>query len=547
MAVIINGTTGIVDVDGTAAAPAITGLDTDTGLYFTTNALGLSTAGTAALYINSSGNVGIGTTSPTTKLTLKPDGQTDYTLHFGTWGYGTSYGTKIYVQSENEAGTVSSFSNITKLYSSVNTRANVQQWLSYISSTASNDYQYWSTGGVERMRIDGSGNVGIGTTPTQTFEISSSNQLTDTKGNLFIKTSNAQAINIGAQISLGGFYDGSSTYGFGSIAGRKENSTSGNVAGYLQLSTTTSGGALTERMRIDSSGNVGIGTTNLTTGSSSGAVFVAANSSVNITGQTSSAQLGLGNYNNGVNATNGTLCGSLAFRTYFNSTFSGGSDIASITGVYTGNGTTRTGGIAFYTINAGAESEKMRIDSNGNVLIGNTSAFSSSTKLYVYNAVNGTITAPQAVISGGTSTYEIVMFLDGTAAYIGQNSAIRELRMFSGTTPTTGVKLTNGATSWSASSDENLKDIIEPIENAIEKISTLRTVIGKYKDDEANTRRPFLIAQDVEKVLPEAIHVGSDDTLNLSYTETIPLLVAAIKEQQAQIEELKAAIAELKA
>ena len=50
MAIILNGDTGITDVNGTAAAPAITGTDTDTGLYFGTNTLGLSTAGTNGLY-----------------------------------------------------------------------------------------------------------------------------------------------------------------------------------------------------------------------------------------------------------------------------------------------------------------------------------------------------------------------------------------------------------------------------------------------------------------------------------------------------------------
>ena len=111
----------------------------------------------------------------------------------------------------------------------------------------------------------------------------------------------------------------------------------------------------------------------------------------------------------------------------------------------------------------------------------------------------------------------------------------------------TGVALAAGNTSWSAISDERVKDIIEPIANAAEKVSTLRAVIGKYKSDEDGTRRSFLIAQDVQAVLPEAISpwkLPDDETdyLGVQYTDVIPLLVAAIKELKAEVDSLKAQI-----
>ena len=110
-----------------------------------------------------------------------------------------------------------------------------------------------------------------------------------------------------------------------------------------------------------------------------------------------------------------------------------------------------------------------------------------------------------------------------------------------------GVSLAGGGTSWGSLSDERKKDIIEPISNAVSKIGKIRSVIGKYKTDSDGTRRSFLIAQDVQTVLPEATYRTSeaDDTLNLCYTDTIPLLVAAIKEQQEMIDELKGKIAAL--
>jgi hypothetical protein len=75
--------------------------------------------------------------------------------------------------------------------------------------------------------------------------------------------------------------------------------------------------------------------------------------------------------------------------------------------------------------------------------------------------------------------------------------------------------------------------------------------MGKYKADKKNTIRPFLIAQDVQKVLPEAVSNGiireavdpenpskvlsESECLHLSYTDMIPLLIASIKEQQTLI------------
>jgi hypothetical protein len=103
-----------------------------------------------------------------------------------------------------------------------------------------------------------------------------------------------------------------------------------------------------------------------------------------------------------------------------------------------------------------------------------------------------------------------------------------------------GVYLANGGTSWISASDERKKDIIEPITDAASKVSTLRAVIGKYKTDEEGTRRPFLIAQDVLAVLPEAVDYANPEELGVSYTDVIPLLVAAIKELKAEVDSLKA-------
>jgi trimeric autotransporter adhesin len=111
---------------------------------------------------------------------------------------------------------------------------------------------------------------------------------------------------------------------------------------------------------------------------------------------------------------------------------------------------------------------------------------------------------------------------------------------------TSGGVYLNGAsaTSWTSASDERVKENLEPITNAASKVSSLRAVIGNYIWDEEKVRRPFLIAQDVQEVLPEAVTSSPSnelgEELGVAYTDVIPLLVAAIKELKAEVDSLKA-------
>lgn len=77
-------------------------------------------------------------------------------------------------------------------------------------------------------------------------------------GNVNIYSNDSATINTGGSIGFGGA-NGSNTYVFGKVAGRLENAS--GYAGYLQFSTTLASSEISEKMRITSAGNVGIGTT----------------------------------------------------------------------------------------------------------------------------------------------------------------------------------------------------------------------------------------------------------------------------------------------
>ena len=96
-------------------------------------------------------------------------------------------------------------------------------------------------------------------------------------------------------------------------------------------------------------------------------------------------------------------------------------------------------------------------------------------------------------------------------------------------------------------SDSRLKDNIIPITNSLDKVKSLRGVEFDWNSGvNEGTHDVGLIAQEVEAVLPEAVTTQEDGYKNLAYTKVIPLLVEAMKEQQAMIDALKAEIELLK-
>ena len=119
------------------------------------------------------------------------------------------------------------------------------------------------TNSEERLRIDSSGRLGLGTITLGSnakFEVKSTTGAIDSAT---IRINGGEtatgAINTGSTLLFAG-HDGLNGRDFGSVFAGKENGTSGNRASYLAFGTRPNGGSVTERMRIDSSGRLGVGT-----------------------------------------------------------------------------------------------------------------------------------------------------------------------------------------------------------------------------------------------------------------------------------------------
>lgn len=171
------------------------------------------------------------------------------------------------------------------------------------------------------------------------------------------------------------------------------------------------------------------------------------------------------------------------------------------------------------------------LKSIGNILVGGTlTAQGDGPSSFAFLEVSG---------DGGASGSLTCTGFGNTGVYspatISTNSSMTVTAGGSG-----GTILLSGATGWSSASDEKRKTDLTPITNAVAKLAMLRTITGRYKTDAPEKRRAFLIAQDVQKVLPEAVSAVVDEksgekTLHLAYTETIPLIIAAINELSAKL------------
>nr|BAR31382.1 putative endosialidase [uncultured Mediterranean phage uvMED] len=331
------------EVDGTPSGGYVPGRF---AFYTSTNSVGP----TERMRIDSSGNMGLGNQNPAAgKLVI-------------TASSNGGFGGSIVLENSNNSDTdkvAIAFrpnGSATTVIGSYGEARIIGEYDSG-STNGSNNLQFWTHAGNgtvnERMRIDSAGNVGIGlittsplvTAPLTNLQVNGANvsspvaarNAATPPSNLHVST-NGYGIDQGGSISLGSQPDNVNYYAaYASIAGRRSSSLGYIYSGYLQFNTSD-GTNLNERMRIDSSGNMGLGISNPAAGASGGS-----NRILNIASGTSSGVSHI--------------------------TFGDSNAVGKIESV-NGNGTIAINATTAVTIGtSGSSTERMRIDSNGDHFI----------------------------------------------------------------------------------------------------------------------------------------------------------------------------------
>jgi hypothetical protein len=493
----IGATSAITNQYGFIADSNLTGATNNYGFYSNiasgTGRWNFYANGTADNYF--AGNVGIGTTAPTAKLTVLTTSTFDPNSAIASAGINIA-------QSGGTAGignysTGLSFSKINsgRPYGAI---AGVQ--------TTSDDDQgglaFFTHAGpsssdvlVEQMRLDAAGNVGIGINDPQSVRlnvVTSANAVarfftSSTAGNSDVYINNANNIGKDWLISR-------------RANGECWSYTSG--ADPLVFLTNTA-----ERMRIDSSGNVGMG-------------ISSAQARLQVYSLDSSAKLLVnGDDNNGNSAGLVVTYGNAApsfyrVKAYMN-TYNGLIDLRNSSNTDTVR--IHSAGDSYFN--------------GGNLLVGTTSATGSRADFFYDPGSSITpVISTRHQSSTGSSYATHLSFLNNSGTQVGYISA-------------------NGsATFYGTSSDYRLKENIAPITGALAKVQELKPVTYKWKADGSNGEG--FIAHELQEVLPECV-VGEKDAVDaegnpqyqgIDTSFLVATLTAAIQEQQAIINDLKARI-----
>lgn len=199
----------------------------------------------------------------------------------------------------------------------------------------------------------------------------------------------------------------------------------------------------------------------------------------------------------------------------------------------------------------------------GGSFIANSTNVFATTGLELVTPVSGDVIRLRTTSGGGNLT-SIAFTNNSGAASLGRIT-VNDAGLMNITTPTVnmlslgvGTGITSSAGEIRASgnitayqtSDIRLKTNIKPIESAVQKINTIGGYSFTWTDDAMRSRGGEdgyfvrskdvgVIAQEIESILPEAVVERADGYKAVRYELLVPILIQAIKELSAEIEELK--------
>ena len=176
----------------------------------------------------------------------------------------------------------------------------------------------------------------------------------------------------------------------------------------------------------------------------------------------------------------------------------------------------------------------IRFYSGGTTLAG---TFDTSQQLSLANNLFlglGTYGNPALILNGTTSGNPYILFQQNSVVKV-ELQYIDSTDRFNIINASGGVYLGAAGTAWAAISDARLKTALTPFSDAAAKLRAVRTGTGRYLTDDPSMSRSFLIAQDWQKILPEAVDVDSGGMLSMRYTDTIPFIISAWQQHDATI------------
>jgi len=370
----------------------------------------------------------------------------------------------------------------------------------------------FGTNNTERMRIDSSGNVGIGSTsPTAKLEINEgTDKIVQFTGGI------GQIGNVAGVFAVNDAKSEIADFGI-----------MGNTLKFA--SGTAASGA--ERMRIDSDGRVGIGltphtsdvATNITEG------LIQTDGSIDIRYSGTNSDPAGARYLNFINTDTTLVAGQPMGGLHWIGMDSNNPN--SITAAILADCSGNTGTASHLLFKTGG-SERMRLDSSGNVLIGMTSGSTSTQGMMFRPGQESSIFRDSGfnlLVGGAQSGQRLIDFRhNGTS--IGHITK----------SGTTGI-------AYSETSDYRLKENEVTISDGITRLKKLKPYRFNFKADASTTVDGFF-AHEVSTIVPEAVfgdkdavmEDGSVDPQGIDKSKLVPLLVAALQEAIGRIEALEA-------